>query len=451
MNKPRARSQEQRAKGKEPRAKDSKLFAPSSSLTALRYMQYAICFVLLALTSTLFAVFAYAQGDLKEKAPDLCYRCHIKLKDSLTRNSVHFPFKDGKCNSCHNSHAGSVKGLLKEDINSLCLSCHEGINKALKKNFVHNAVRRGTCTDCHHAHGSDNKKLLVKAQKDLCWGCHGHLKDELKKSFLHNPFKEGQCSSCHDPHASSSEDLILGTPNALCRKCHFAGCKVAGVSITAAIDKSDCTSCHSGHSSNTRGRLGPYGHKAFLEMKCEECHHPIESGKKVTTKLSGKALCLNCHKKDTFVIKENDVHIDNKKGECTMCHSHHASKRKNLTGKETLLCYSCHETTEKRTLFMEKALKSIRCVPVKDRKCFDCHAPPHSRNVLYFRADDIHTCAKCHTQQHKITHPLGENVKDPRNGKGITCITCHSMHSAKADFMLYFDRKRQLCIQCHKK
>ncbi len=440
MNKQKAKSREQRAKSTEQKAKSIKLYA-------LRSMLYALCFMLILAWSG----FAYAQSDLKEKLPNLCYQCHIKLKESLSRSYVHFPFKDGKCIACHNAHAGNMKVLIKEDINALCLSCHESIKKVLTKNFVHRALRKGVCTDCHYAHSGENKRLLVKTQKDLCWGCHEKLKEQLKKLHTHKPFREGECSSCHNPHASSGEDLILDTPNKLCRKCHSAKCKAAGVSIAFAVEKLECTSCHGGHSSDTKGLLGPYGHSAFLEKKCEQCHHPIVADKKITTKISGKDLCFSCHKKDTTKIKEGDVHINDAKGGCTLCHSYHASKKKNLTVKESLVCFTCHQNTEKRMLLMEKALKSIRCVPVKDRKCFDCHIPFHSLSLLYFRADNIQTCVKCHTQQHKVTHPLGQNVKDPRNGQPVTCITCHSMHSSKAEFMLYFDRKRQLCIQCHKK
>jgi predicted CXXCH cytochrome family protein len=394
---------------------------------------------------------ASAQGDLKEKAPDLCYKCHIKLKDSFTRSSVHFPFKDGKCNSCHNVHAGNMKGLLKEQINSLCLNCHEGIRNALKKDFVHNALKKGVCTDCHYAHSGDNKHLLVKAQKDLCWDCHNSLKEQLGKSYVHSPFRDGKCSSCHDPHASSEENLARANPNKLCQSCHTAKCKVGNVSITSAIQKLSCDTCHGGHASNTKGLLGPYGHTSFLNRQCDQCHNPIEADKRITLKIPGKGLCLSCHKKDEITLKENDIHINDAKGGCTLCHSYHASKKKNMTVKESQLCFTCHENTEKRTTLMEKALKSIRCVPVKNRKCFECHIPPHSNNPLYFKTDDIQTCAQCHTQQHKITHPIGKDVKDPRNGQPITCVTCHSMHTAKAEFMLSFDRKRQLCIQCHKK
>jgi predicted CXXCH cytochrome family protein len=59
-------------------------------------------------------------------------------------------------------------------------------------------------------------------------------------------------------------------------------------------------------------------------------------------------------------------------------------------------------------------------------------------------------CARCHESQHKITHPLGDDVIDVRNGEPVTCISCHSMHSAKADYMLTHEKDRAICIQCHK-
>lgn len=408
---------------------------------------FGIClFFILALGSSVFA-----QGELRGNVPDLCYKCHVKLKESLSRSYVHFPFKDGKCNSCHDSHAGNAKGLLKEDINSLCLGCHDGIKKLLTKNHVHQAVKRGVCTDCHYAHSGENKYLLVKAQNVLCWDCHSKLKEQLTKSYVHAPFKGGECSSCHNPHASAEENQIRVSMSQLCKNCHGARCKVGDVSITSTTEKLGCNTCHTGHASDSKGLLGPFGHSAFLDKKCDQCHNTIAAGKSITTRISGKDLCFSCHNKDSIKFKENDVHVSDSKGGCSMCHSYHASTKKNLTVKESQACFSCHENTEKRTMLMEKALKTVRCVPIKERKCFECHMPPHSQNPLYFKADNIQTCTRCHTQQHKVAHPLGKDVKDPRNGQPITCVTCHGMHSSKAEFMLYFDRKRQLCIQCHKK
>jgi predicted CXXCH cytochrome family protein len=410
---------------------------------------------ILALCSMLITVFAfigkaYAQVSLKTEIPDLCYQCHKKLKEKLSSSYVHFPFKQGKCLTCHNVHASSLNVLMKEDMNALCLSCHEGIKNLLKKGNVHGAIKKGVCTDCHDGHGGENKHLLLKDEKKLCWDCHEALKEQFKKPYAHLPFREGECSACHDAHASSDEDLLSAAPAKICKNCHAPRCSVGNVSITSSTKDMDCSTCHSGHSSNTKGLLGPYGHTFFLNETCDQCHNPIVADRKITTKLSGKDLCFSCHPKDSTKYREADVHGGEKKG-CALCHNYHASKRKNLTVKEAGLCFTCHQDTEKRQTFMVKALKSIRCVPVKDGKCFECHVPPHSNNPLYFRGDNITTCSVCHTAQHTISHPIGNEVIDPRNGQPITCITCHSMHTAKAEFMLYFDRKRALCIQCHKK
>ncbi|MEW6570406.1 MAG: cytochrome c3 family protein [Nitrospirota bacterium] len=432
-----AKSEVQLAKNKERRAKGVKL--------------YAICFVLLALSSMLFAVFAYAQDGLKERIPDLCYRCHTELKDGLSANHVHFPFRQGNCMACHNPHAGSLKGLMKEEINSLCLNCHQGTKKELQTKFVHNAIKKGMCTDCHSAHASKHGKLLNKAEKNLCLTCHEAITGQMNKTYAHLPFKNGECASCHDPHASLHENQILDNPRTLCKKCHAPRCKSGDVPIVFVTEKMDCSSCHAGHASEGEGLLGPYGHPDFLEKRCEKCHNPISPDRKITTRAEGKDLCLSCHKKEPAGTWVKDIHVDEARGGCTLCHEYHASKKKNMTVRESHVCLECHGDTEKRTVLMERALKSIRCVPVKERRCFECHIPPHAPNILYFREDEIKTCARCHEAQHKITHPLGPDVKDPRNGQPITCKTCHGMHSAKADFMLHFDRKRQLCIQCHKK
>lgn len=419
---------------------------PKNSRKSKNFLLCALCCVLILGWTDLVS----GQTDLKTKIPNLCYQCHKQIKESLSQSYVHFPFKQGKCVACHNVHASSLKDLMKEDINSLCLSCHEGIKNLLKKGNMHGALKRGVCTDCHYSHAGVNKHLLLKEEKKLCWDCHEALKEQLNKSFVHLPFKEGECSSCHNAHASSEEDLLSAAPNKICKTCHQPRCSVGTVSISFATKELDCNTCHSGHSSNSKGLIGPYGHKAFLDKNCEQCHDPIVAGKKITTKVSGKVLCFRCHENVRTKINEADVHGGDKRG-CALCHNYHASKKKNLTVKEAGFCFTCHQDTEKRQIFMVKALKSIRCEPVKDSKCFECHVPLHSRNPLYFKEDNILTCAQCHKAQHKVAHPLGKGVLDPRNGQPITCITCHSMHSAKAEFMLVLDRKRALCIQCHKR
>lgn len=403
-----------------------------------------------------FAVFGFntnntfAESGFKTRVPEICYKCHDKLKDALSKKSVHAPFKMGKCNSCHNAHVSDKKGLLRDNINDLCLDCHEGTKKLLNKGNIHGALRKGVCTDCHSAHSSDNKSLLVKPEKKLCWNCHEKLNDQVKKPHVHSPFKEGECASCHDPHASTAKNHMHSSPSKTCKQCHAPRCKAGGVSIAAVTKDMDCTSCHTGHSSNTKGLLGTYGHSAFLDKKCDQCHNPITADKKITLKIAGPKLCLSCHK-DTVKFKENDIHGQNSQNACVICHSPHGSQKKSQTVDEAGLCIKCHEGTEKRTGVMERKLKNIKCTPVKYRKCFECHQPLHSSEPYYLKADLITACSRCHEAQHKISHPIGENTFDPRVGRQITCISCHSMHSARAEYMLSYDRKRQLCIQCHEK
>ncbi|RJQ43518.1 MAG: hypothetical protein C4538_12120 [Nitrospiraceae bacterium] len=394
---------------------------------------------------------APAEVKLKSSVPGLCYECHRELKEKLSSPAVHFLFREGKCLTCHNSHAGNVKGLM-DDVNSVCIGCHEKIRNLLKSQSVHSPLRDDLCTKCHYPHSGNYTNLLVNAEKDLCIGCHENIEAQMDKPYGCSPFKKGQCSSCHNSHGSSEEFLLISAPNKLCRECHAPRCRAGEVSIVSEVAVSDCTSCHSGHGSQIKGALGPYGHKAFLDKECSQCHNPITPGSRITTKKEGEGVCLDCHKKDDSQLKyvSSDIHVKDAKNSCVVCHDSHASGKKSFTASETKICSGCHEKTERNTAAMEKALKSVGCAPVKNRKCFECHIPMHSDRPLNYRDDEIAMCVRCHESQHKVTHPVGPNIVDPRSGGPVTCNSCHSMHAARADFMLTADRNRALCIQCHR-
>lgn len=384
--------------------------------------------------------------------PESCYPCHKTLKTEMGQRHTHAPFQEGKCLSCHDVHASDHEKMMKDDVNPLCLECHEALNRRLKKETMHGALKTGTCGDCHASHASDNTKLLKKAEADLCRGCHQGLKNELKSPFLHAPFREGKCSLCHDPHSAKGDALLSREPNALCRQCHEARCSVGGVALGGALKNTDCTSCHSGHASSAKGLLGPYGHAVFLKKECTACHEPLAPNRKPALSRSGKKTCLSCHQRSkTSPDMKQCVELTSSKNSCVLCHNSHGSTNKRMIVRETKICMTCHEQTEKRTKSMERALKTIRCEPVKMRRCFACHVPMHSDKPLSLKADGIELCAKCHTATHKVSHPKGPGVIDPRTNLMVTCLSCHSMHGAQAEFMLAFDRKRQLCIQCHKK
>jgi predicted CXXCH cytochrome family protein len=409
--------------------------------------------VIIVLLFSHFGDHAYSKVKLKAKIPALCYDCHDGLKKNLEDPHVHFLFKQGKCITCHNTHVSSVDGLLHGETNSVCLKCHEALRNRINKGIVHNVIRRGSCTDCHQAHSSRYDKLLTKQEKTLCWECHEDVKEKENLPFACDTFKKGLCSACHDSHASLEDNLLRSKPNSLCKTCHAPKCKAGDVSIASITKNLDCTSCHSGHGSDSKGVLGPFGHSAFLDKNCVECHDPIQANKQITMKKEGELLCLDCHKKSdaTYSYKKDNVHVQDVKNPCVICHNYHASDEKNLTKSEPVVCLGCHTKIEKRTLAMEKKLKTKECAPIRNRQCFECHIPMHSDRPLNYRDEPIAMCSRCHKAEHSTTHPVGNDVIDPRNNQIVTCISCHSMHSARSDFMLTHDRNRALCIQCHKR
>jgi predicted CXXCH cytochrome family protein len=389
---------------------------------------------------------------IKQKEPGLCYTCHEELEKSLSSTYTHFLFKEGKCKSCHDPHASDHRGLMKDEINFLCLNCHKRLRDLIEKTNTHGAVKQGICTDCHYAHSGENKHLLTKPSNELCWECHENLSEQLTQSYVHPQFEKGDCSSCHNAHASPEENLLREKPTITCKKCHGPRCTAGEVSIASVTTKIDCTSCHSGHSSKDKGLLGPFGHTAFLNKTCEECHEPILNSGDIALRIEGKDLCFSCHERETptqFI--DDDIHVKDAENPCLVCHGPHASNSESLTLNEEKLCQTCHESTEKSTAVMEKAIENADCSPINNRQCFKCHMLQcSSEKPLYYSGNTLLICYECHKAEHSISHPVGEKAIDPRDGKSMTCLSCHSMHSSRFDYMLIFEGDKALCIQCHR-
>jgi len=367
--------------------------------------------------------------ELKYDIPDLCYRCHATVKLQINKKYIHLPFKQGKCLFCHQSHASGTRGLLVRDVNNLCIQCHKEI-----KNHGF-----GTCLECHTSHSSDNKNLLNSQVE--CLNCH---KFNNNKEFviIHKPYSEKRCLSCHNPHSKLSF-YLKEDPRRLCLTCHQPKCRVKNISIAFITQKMNCITCHSGHNSKYKGLFALHGHSSFYSKKCGDCHNEIKPNVSITLRKDLQLLCLSCHK--DISLLNNDIHYKDKN--CSLCHYSHASYYSKLIDYNSFNCVTCHQNIEQKNHMLVKRFKVIRCEPLKNNRCLACHTPPHSKQAYYLKGDKIEVCVSCHKEFHKVSHPL--KVNDPRNGEPMNCLSCHSMHNAKAEFLLTHDRKRALCIQCH--
>jgi predicted CXXCH cytochrome family protein len=97
---------------------------------------------------------------LLKKGSDLCFSCHAPIKALLQAKSVHSPFAEGKCASCHAPHASGFAAQLVADPKVLCLKCHDA--KAPKFVQMHRRlpVANIECGSCHNPHGSDQPSLI---------------------------------------------------------------------------------------------------------------------------------------------------------------------------------------------------------------------------------------------------------------------------------------------------
>ena len=258
------------------------------------------------------------------------------------------------CQSCHQVHGGSDKGLLVAGLsgNELCASCHEDLHSDDKKQAhdkgIHPVnikmdeavelggvkVKQVTCLVCHSAHnGRESSKLLTRATADiemLCASCHPrqHATDqkEARKKGVHavnmkldeSVTIDGEeiltmtCLSCHSVHAGKPDTAALRVDDKngeLCNYCHKGNNAIVNTDhdlrITAAASRNRfeqtaeqsgaCGSCHSMHRAQ--------GDAPFLFAG----EIPVNAGKEKV--FQRDQLCLNCHQEKGIADKKVIEHF----------------------------------------------------------------------------------------------------------------------------------------------
>jgi DmsE family decaheme c-type cytochrome len=158
-----------------------------------------------------------SQYLMKEKSPQLCYGCHLEVKQQFNR-PFHHRVNEGlvQCKDCHNPHGGFLARQLRatSSQDTACFKCHA--EKAGPFVYEHPVVKVEGCPACHTPHGSSNPRLLKRSQVNLlCMECHAFAVGEgpAATPTFHNQAQKYQaCTMCHTSiHGSNTSRVFFGS------------------------------------------------------------------------------------------------------------------------------------------------------------------------------------------------------------------------------------------------
>jgi predicted CXXCH cytochrome family protein len=425
-----------------------------------------------------------------------CLECH---ENKSKGKAVHSAIAMG-CLSCHeirvNKDVTRVKLITTTPL-SLCLTCHADKKASDIKGTVHSPAVRD-CLKCHDPHTSDNKFQLLKAtsgdqKENLCLSCHKTGLNVPAKGSRHAALDMG-CETCHVTHRTGEVGktefdfhLTKATP-ALCLDCHDAkSADLRKAHQNQPFDKADCLTCHDPHQSDVPKLMAKFMHPPFADKQCEVCHAPAKDGKVVLTQ-DAKSLCVTCHPDKTEQIEKAKVQHPGAAGDCTDCHSPHASRQPGLPKSNAVeICLGCHSEIG------DLAKKRVHHQPAFEQGCGTCHEPHGGENDHLLRASTTNgLCLECHGPdadpkevegQHLVAifdgkvklpdnyfnkvvvlplkygighptehHPVVNSLNPKTNTTiPIDCLTCHQPHAGAEEGMLVKDQKNNMhfCKTCH--
>ena len=361
-----------------------------------------------------------------------CFGCHDAAQ--FRGRVTHSPVAKQQCDQCHSPHVSRHPGLLLDDQQTLCYSCHPQVAEEVGGSKVpHRPVKEGQCSACHAPHASANPALLKQTGAKLCYGCH----EEARQNFrvAHKPFAQGDCNACHSAHAGEDYRLLKQSGSALCLDCHQATRALQSQHLGRDLRQMDCLGCHNPHGGEGAALLRAVSHPPFAQQNCQACH----AGQ------SGSALCLDCHTQilDSFNRVHSHMGVGGGENACTLCHNPHVGDRAGLLpNNEGQVCRSCHDDTFAKW-------ESMLHKHGGWNRCSDCHYG-HGGDSPAMLKNGENVCAQCHDLHDDFTHPQGEGVYDPRNGREIDCLTCHDANAGTMyKYFLHGSGERGLCVQCH--
>lgn len=200
------------------------------------------------------------KGKPAQETSAKCLECHsYTAEHSNFSRSVHLQNNVG-CVDCHSPHhAKESEQLMREKAPQLCYGCHLEAKQQFTRTF-HHRVNEGlvNCVDCHNPHGSNTVHQLrtTSAEDQVCFKCHTDKQGPFV--YEHAAVKIEGCVACHTPHGSSNPKLLKRSQvNLLCLECHSLTTDIGGGAPATptfhnqAQKYQACTLCHTQiHGSN---------------------------------------------------------------------------------------------------------------------------------------------------------------------------------------------------------
>ena len=322
-----------------------------------------------------------------------------------------------------------------EDKSCVTADCHADVKR---HKALHGPVNVDACSACHELTSAEQHTYkLTREKQKLCTFCHAI--DTSQAKVVHKPLTTGDCGGCHDPHGGfDTKFLREKSMNLLCKSCHQ---DVVG--------------------------QAKHVHGPVAAGACGACHEPHMSQNKNLLTLTGRDLCVSCHRELKRQLDEMPVKHEPVQTECQSCHDPHASNFPMVIRAEPAkLCTdTCHADVKKA---VSEATHKHSAV-TEDSACVNCHTPHGGELAKLMKTRPIDVCMTCHDKPVKIddadTVPAmteligGAAFKHGPVANG-TCGGCHNVHGSNVSRLLtepYPDTfyapfrlaDYKLCFECH--